>query len=77
MTELLPSGCSVEIVNFTVGIRGSLAETSWRAALTDLGVSPAGATRLLAELVAKCLTELNELYCKRATALRLIVDAHV
>jgi hypothetical protein len=29
----------VDIVNFTVGIRGSFAETSWRAALTALGVS--------------------------------------
>ena len=76
MTELLPPGWSVEIVNFTLGIRGSFAETSWRAALTELGVSTAGATRLLAELVAQCLTELNELYGTRATALRLRVDAH-
>ena len=76
MTALLPPGWSVEIVNFTVGIRGSFAETSWRAALAELGVSTAGATRLLAELVAQCLTELNELYCTRATALRLRVDAH-
>jgi hypothetical protein len=76
MTELLPPGWSVEIVNFTVGIRGSFAETSWRAALTALGVSEAGVKRLMAELVTQCLTELNELYSTRATALRLRVDAH-
>ncbi len=76
MTELLPPGWSVEIINFTVGIRGSFAETSWRAALTALGVSEAGVKRLMAELVAQCLMELNELYSTRATALRLRVDAH-
>ena len=73
MTELLPPGWSVEIVNFTVGIRGLLAETSW---LTALGVSEAGVTRLMTELVTQFLTELNELYSTRATALRLRVDAH-
>ncbi len=76
MTELLPPGWSGEIVNFTVGIRGSFAETSWRAALTALGVSKAGVKSLMAELVTQCLTELNELYSTRATALRLRVDAH-
>ncbi len=76
MTELIPPGWSVEVVNFTVGIRGSFAETSWRAALTSLGVSEGGVTRLMAELVTQCLPELNELYSTRATALRLRVDAH-
>ncbi len=76
MTELLPPGWSVEIVNFTVGIRGSFAETSWRAALTALGVLEAGVTRLMAESVTQCLTELNELYSTRTTALQLRVDAH-
>jgi hypothetical protein len=76
MTELLPTSWSVEIVNFTVGIRGSFAETILRAALTVLGVSEAGVKRLMAELVTQCLTELNELYSTRATALRRRVDAH-
>jgi hypothetical protein len=76
MTELLLPGWSVKIVNFTVGIRGSFAETSWRAALTALGVFEAGVKSLMAELVRQCLTELNELYSTRATALRLRVDAH-
>jgi hypothetical protein len=75
MTELLPPGWSVEIVNFTVGIRGSFAETSWRAALTALGVSKAGVTLLMAELVTQCLKELNYLCSTRVTALRLRVDA--
>ena len=38
--------------------------------------SAAGVARLIAELVAQCLTELNELYRTRATALRPRVDAH-
>jgi hypothetical protein len=78
MTELLSPGpgWSVEIVNFTVGIRGSFAETSWRAALTALGVSEAGVTRLMAELFTQCLTELNEPYSTRATAHQIKVDAH-
>ena len=75
MTELLPRGWSVEIVNFTLGIRGSFAESRWTAALTALGVSEAGVARLLAALVAQCLTELNELYSTRAAALRQRADA--
>jgi hypothetical protein len=39
MLAALPNGWSVEIVNFTLGIRGSLAETQWTAALTSLGES--------------------------------------
>lgn len=76
MAEALPRGWSVEIVNFTLGIRGSYAETRWTAALTALGVSEAGVAHLMAALVAQCLTELNELYSTRAAALRQRVDAH-
>ena len=75
MTELLPRGWSVEIVNFTVGIRGSFAESRWTTALTALGVSEAGVATLMAALVAQCLTELNTLYSTRAAALRQRVDA--
>jgi cobalamin biosynthesis protein CbiG len=39
MLAVLPKGWSVEIVNFTLGIRGSFAETQCTAALTALGVS--------------------------------------
>jgi hypothetical protein len=69
MTKLLPRGWSVEIVNFTLGIRGSFAESHWTAALTALGVSEAGVALLMAALVAQCLKELNELYSTRAAAL--------
>ena len=75
MTELLPRGWSVEVVNFTLGIRGSFAETCWTAALTGLGVSEAEVAHLMAALVAQCLAELNELYSTRAAALRLRTDA--
>ena len=75
MAELLPRGWSVEIVNFTLGIRGSFAETCWTEALTGLGVSEAEVAHLMAALVAQCLTELNELYSTRATALRQGADA--
>ena len=75
MAELLPRGWSVEVLNFTLAIRGSFAETCWTAALTGLGVSEAEVTPLMAALVAQCLTELNELYSTRAAALRQRADA--
>ena len=65
----------MEVVNFTLGIRGSFAETCWTAALTSLGVSEAEVAHLMAALVAQCLAELNELYSTRAAALRLRTDA--
>ena len=76
MAGALPRGWSVEIVNFTLGIRGSYAETRWTAALTALGVLEAGVAPLMAALVTQCLTELNELYSTRAAALRQRSDAH-
>jgi hypothetical protein len=75
MTEALPRGWSVEIVNFTLGIRGSFAETQWTAALASLGVSATGVTHLMEALVAQCLTELTELYSTRAAALRQQANA--
>jgi hypothetical protein len=76
MTEMLPRGWSVEIVNFTLGIRGSFAETRWTAALMALGVSAAGVVQLMEALVGQCRTELNVLYSTRAAALRQKADAH-
>jgi hypothetical protein len=66
---------SVEIV--TLGIRGSFAETQRTAALTALGVSATRVTHLTTDLVAQCLTELNELYSTRAAALLQGADAQV
>ena len=75
MAELLPRGWSVEVVNFTLGIRGSFTESCWTAALAGLGVSEAEVVHLMAALVAQCLTELNALYSTRAAALRQKADA--
>ena len=65
----------MEVVNFTLGIRGSFAESCWTDALAGLGVSEAKVVHLMAALVAQCLTELNELYSTRAAALRVKLDA--
>ena len=62
-------------VCFTLGIRGSYAESRWAASLAALGVPPAGVAGLMATLVLRCLTELNELYKTRSTALRHRLDA--
>ena len=75
MRATLPRGWSVEIINFTLGIRGSFAETQWMAALTALGVPATRVTHLMTDLVAQCLTELNELYSTRAAALRQRANA--
>ena len=75
MLAALPRGWSVEIINFTLGIRGSFAETQWMAALTALGVPATRVTHLMTDLVAQCLTELNELYSTRAAALRQRANA--
>ena len=70
LRDKMAGALPVEIVNFTLGIRGSYAETRWTAALTALGVSEAGA------LVTHWVTELNELDSTRAAALQQRVDAH-
>ena len=75
MLAALPRGWSVEIINFTIGIRGSFAETQWMAALTALGVPATRVTHLMTDLVTQCLTELNELYSTRAAALRQRANA--
>ncbi len=46
MLAALPNGWSVEIINFSLGIRGSFAETQWTAALTALGVPATRVTHL-------------------------------
>ena len=75
MAAALPPEWTVETVCFTLGIRGSYAESRWAASLAALGVPPAGVVDLMATLVPRCLTELNELYSTGSTALRLRSDA--
>ena len=72
----LPPEWSVEIVCFTLGIRGSYAESRWAASLAALGVTASGVTRLMTELVPTCLTELNAIYLTRSAALRQRANAN-
>jgi hypothetical protein len=75
MAAGLPPAWSVETVCFTLGIRGSYAESRWAASLAALGVPPARVAGLMATLVPRCLTELNELYTTCSTALRHRLDS--
>ena len=77
MLAALPRGWSVDIVNFTLGIRGSFTERKRTAALTALGVSATQLMHLKTDLDAQCLTELIDLYSTRAAALRWRADAQV
>ncbi len=51
MARELQRDGSVEIVCFTIGIRGSYAETRWTAALMALGDSETGAAHFMEALV--------------------------
>jgi hypothetical protein len=72
----LPPDWSVEIVCFTLGIRGSYAESRWAASLAVLGVTASGVTRLMTELVPTCLDGLNAIYLTRTAALRQRANAN-
>ena len=65
----------METVCLTIGICGSYAESQSSASLMALRISPAGVSSLMATLVSVCLTELNELYSVRSTALLQSADA--
>ena len=65
----LGSGWSVEIMPFSLGIRGSYAEGPWTAALSRFGLHGSKAADLLTELVSRCLDELNELFSVRTAAI--------
>jgi hypothetical protein len=60
MTEVLPRGWSVEIVNFTLGMPGLFAKTRWTASLMALGVSVAGVVHRMEALEAQCLIALRQ-----------------
>ena len=62
-------GWSVEIVPFSLGIRGSYDERLWTVALTLFGLQGSKVADLMAELVSRCLEELNELFSVRKAAL--------
>ena len=59
----------MEIVPFSLGIRGSYDERLWTVALTLFGLQGSKVADLMAELVSRCLEELNELFSVRTAAL--------
>jgi hypothetical protein len=65
----LLSGWEVDVLPFTVGIRGTIDEVAWTARLSRLGVQGTAAERLMLVVVKKALSELIAIYNCRAAAL--------
>ena len=59
----------VDVLPFTIGIRGSLDEEVWKARLGRLGLTNISAEKLMLALVKQALTELTEIYSIRQAAL--------
>jgi len=74
LSACLGKSWKVEVVPFTMGVRGSYCEPGWRAALGRFGIKDSQADNCLQEIVAKSLEELNELYKVRSAALQLQTD---
>jgi hypothetical protein len=68
LSQLLPEW-EVDVLPFTVGIRGTLDEAAWKARLGRLGVQSTAAERLMLAMVKTALTELIAIYNCRAAAL--------
>ena len=71
LSTCLGEGWTVEVVPFTMGVRGSYHEPAWRAALGRFGLKDREVDKCMRALVVKCLEELNELYNVRFAALKL------
>lgn len=56
---------TVEILTFTMGVRGSYNEVNWETNLSLFGISKPDQGRLMTNLVAVCLDELIEIYQTR------------
>jgi len=69
LAEQLPSW-SVEVLTFTMGVRGSFSEPVWQAHLQRLGLKPGESAALMQDLVAACLQELDSLFKCRSYALQ-------
>ena len=67
-SSLLPRW-KVEIVAFSLGIRGSYKELKWQTDLGRFEVKDRLMNKLIRELVYRCLTKLSEIYKTRAAAL--------
>ena len=59
----------VDVLPFTIGIRGSLDEEVWKGRLGRLGLTNISAEKLMLALVKQALTELTEIYSIRQAAL--------
>jgi hypothetical protein len=68
MTRLLP-GWEVDILPFTVGIRGTIDELAWTERLGRLGLQGRATERVMLTLVKQALTELTAIYSCRQAAL--------
>jgi hypothetical protein len=70
LAHCLGSSWTVQVLVFTLGVRGSYYEPVWRTTLEQFGLGSDEATKLMTELVTNCLAELDELYNVRSAALR-------
>lgn len=70
MRSHLTQEWTVEILCFTLGVRGSYHEEEWTRNLTSLGYPADDVPLLMTELVSAALTQLNELYKCRSSALQ-------
>jgi hypothetical protein len=61
---------TVEILCFTLGVRGSYQEDQWTRNLTALGYPADDIPLLMTDLVLSALTQLNEVYKCRSSALQ-------
>ena len=69
IATLLPRW-NIEIVTFSLGIRGSYNEPKWQTDLGRFEIKDRSMNKLMRELVDRCLTALSEIYKTRAAALR-------
>ena len=68
LSHLMP-GWEVDVIPFTLGVRGSIDELSWKAKLRRLGMPDAAADRLMLSIVKQVLTEMTSIYSVRQAAL--------
>ena len=68
LSQLLPAW-EVDVLPFTVGIRGTIDVMAWQERLSRLGIMGATAERIMLLIVKKALSELIAIYQCRAAAL--------
>ena len=69
METHLPARWQVEILLFTVGVRGSVAEGTWYSNMERLGCEEGETRRLLRSLVIEALEEFDGMLSTRRVAL--------